>query len=101
VDSTHLLASLTSPADLALLFFLALLVFGGKKLPEIGRSVGTGIREFRDTLSRDGALKGAVTELQEIKEAVSPREAASRFLLGPEADAQLADSEPDSQDPGE
>ncbi|MCJ7644211.1 MAG: TatA/E family twin arginine-targeting protein translocase [Candidatus Aminicenantes bacterium] len=37
------------PAELILIFVVALLVFGPKKLPEIGRSVGKAIREFKKT----------------------------------------------------
>ena len=35
------------PLELAVVLVLALLVFGPKKLPEIGRSAGEAIREFR------------------------------------------------------
>lgn len=37
------------PAELILIFIVALLVFGPKKLPEIGKSVGKAIREFKRT----------------------------------------------------
>ncbi|MBV8479514.1 MAG: twin-arginine translocase TatA/TatE family subunit, partial [Actinobacteria bacterium] len=36
---------LTSPTHIALLFLIALVLFGAKRLPEIGRSLGTGMRE--------------------------------------------------------
>jgi sec-independent protein translocase protein TatA len=42
---------LTNPMHLALLFLIALLLFGAKRLPEIGRSVGTGMREFKDSVT--------------------------------------------------
>jgi TatA/E family protein of Tat protein translocase len=35
------------PAELILIFVIALLVFGPKKLPEIGRSIGKAMREFK------------------------------------------------------
>jgi sec-independent protein translocase protein TatA len=35
------------PAELVMVFIVALLVFGPNKLPEIGRQVGKAIREFR------------------------------------------------------
>jgi len=35
------------PAELILIFIIALLVFGPRKLPEIGRSVGKALREFK------------------------------------------------------
>jgi len=33
--------------ELILIFFVALLVFGPRKLPELGKSLGKGLREFR------------------------------------------------------
>jgi sec-independent protein translocase protein TatA len=38
---------LTSPADLAIIFVLALLLFGPNKLPEIGKQLGTAMKELR------------------------------------------------------
>ena len=37
------------PTELILIVVIALLVFGPKKLPEIGRSVGKALREFKKT----------------------------------------------------
>lgn len=42
---------LTSPTHIVLLLLLALLLFGSKRLPEIGRSLGHGMREFKDSVS--------------------------------------------------
>jgi len=39
------------PMEIVLLLVLALLLFGAKRLPEIGRSLGTGMREFKDSVS--------------------------------------------------
>jgi TatA/E family protein of Tat protein translocase len=35
------------PLEIILILVVALLVFGPKRLPEVGRSVGRGLREFR------------------------------------------------------
>lgn len=43
----------TSPTHIILILLLALLLFGAKRLPEIGRSLGTGMREFKDSLTGD------------------------------------------------
>jgi sec-independent protein translocase protein TatA len=39
--------------EIILLLLLALLLFGAKRLPEIGRSLGTGMREFKDSVTGD------------------------------------------------
>jgi sec-independent protein translocase protein TatA len=38
---------------LAIVLIIALIVFGPKRLPELGRSLGRGIREFRGSVSGD------------------------------------------------
>ena len=36
--------------EIILLLLVALLLFGAKRLPEIGRSLGKGMREFKDSV---------------------------------------------------
>jgi sec-independent protein translocase protein TatA len=62
------------PWEIILLLLLALLLFGAKRLPEIGRSLGSGMREFKDSVSgktthEEAALPPAPTET-----APAPRE---------------------------
>jgi sec-independent protein translocase protein TatA len=64
----HMFGSI-GPAELILIFIVALLVFGPKRLPEIGKSVGKAIREFKRTSEE---IKGRIEdEIQasEIKDA--------------------------------
>ena len=42
---------LDNPLHIAFLVLVVLLVFGAKRLPELGRSLGSGMRGFRDTLA--------------------------------------------------
>ena len=42
------------PLELVVVLVIALVVLGPKKLPEVGRSVGNGMREFKDSLSGGG-----------------------------------------------
>ncbi len=42
---------LLQPIHLVFLLVLALLLFGAKRLPEIGRSLGVGMREFKDSVT--------------------------------------------------
>ena len=44
---------LDNPLHIAFLLIVLLLVFGAKRLPEIGRSIGSGMREFKDSISGD------------------------------------------------
>jgi sec-independent protein translocase protein TatA len=37
--------------EIAILLLVALLVFGPKRLPEMGRSLGKGLREFKESIS--------------------------------------------------
>jgi sec-independent protein translocase protein TatA len=39
------------PLELIVVLAIALIVLGPKKLPEVGRSIGNGMREFKESLS--------------------------------------------------
>jgi sec-independent protein translocase protein TatA len=54
------------PFELAIVLIIALVVFGPKRLPELGRSLGKGIREFR------GSLSGESDDEPERREAIEP-----------------------------
>jgi sec-independent protein translocase protein TatA len=41
------------PTELIIVLVIALIVLGPKRLPEVGKSLGRGIREFKDSLSSD------------------------------------------------
>jgi sec-independent protein translocase protein TatA len=57
------------PLELGILILVALLVFGPKRLPELGKSAGRGIREFK------ASVGGGAKEMPELPKA-SPGEAA-------------------------
>ena len=42
---------LDNPIHIAVLLMVVLLVFGARRLPEIGHSLGSGLRGFKDSLS--------------------------------------------------
>ena len=41
------------PMELIIVLVIALIVLGPKRLPDAGRSLGRGLREFKDSLSGD------------------------------------------------
>jgi sec-independent protein translocase protein TatA len=41
------------PLELVVVLIIALVVLGPKRLPEVGRSLGNGLREFKDSLTMD------------------------------------------------
>jgi sec-independent protein translocase protein TatA len=63
------------PWEIVLLLLLALLLFGAKRLPEIGRSMGRGMREFKDSVSgKDQDDEPAELPMQTTDTTISPRE---------------------------
>ena len=61
------------PLEIVVILIIALIVFGPKRLPELGRSMGKGIREFKSSLTGDKDDDDDVRELER-----APREAAVR-----------------------
>jgi sec-independent protein translocase protein TatA len=42
---------LENPLHIAMVLIIVLLVFGAKRLPELGRSLGSGMREFKHSIT--------------------------------------------------
>jgi len=55
---------LDNPIHIAFLLILLLLVFGAKRLPEMGRSLGTGMRGFKESLTGEGVQPALTAEQQ-------------------------------------
>jgi sec-independent protein translocase protein TatA len=79
---------LDNPIHIAFLLILLLLVFGAKRLPEMGRSLGSGMRGFKDSLSGEDA-KPSVSAQQEPSPAV-PAVPALTSVAGVQASAPVA-----------
>jgi sec-independent protein translocase protein TatA len=89
---------LDNPIHIAFLLIILLLVFGAKRLPEMGRSLGDGMRGFKDSLSGESShasltvappqepVRAAVVEvpLSAPAGAVVPVVAAGPVTLTPE-----------------
>jgi len=57
-----------TPWHIVLLLLIALLLFGGKRLPEIGKALGSGMREFKD------AVTGHTPETSDVQPELPPAE---------------------------
>ena len=53
---------LDSPVVLILIFGVILLMFGGKKIPELMKGLGKGVKEFKDASSGDGTTTTTTTD---------------------------------------
>jgi sec-independent protein translocase protein TatA len=50
------------PLEIGIILVIVLLVFGAKRLPELGRSAGSGIRELKDAITNHHERMDAVAE---------------------------------------
>ena len=62
------------PLELAIVLIIALVIFGPKRLPELGRSMGRGIREFRSSISGKGDEEEDSSQPPQIEGAEKPGE---------------------------
>lgn len=62
------------PLDLILILILALLLFGPQRLPEISRSMGKAIREFRESISGQSEEVKNLPEKTESQSTPGPME---------------------------
>lgn len=76
--------------EMAVIFTIALLVFGPKKLPEIGRSFGKALRGFQDA-SRDFESE-FTREAKQLEEAVATSKMPEPEKLAAAAKEDTADS---------
>jgi len=51
--SLNVLLGIVGPWQIAVVVILVLLLFGGKKIPELMRGLGSGIKEFKDATKEE------------------------------------------------
>jgi sec-independent protein translocase protein TatA len=71
------IGDILQPTHLLFVLVIALLVLGPKRLPEVGRSLGRGLRDFRSALSgedqsRESALTQTVSDAPKATEPTNP-----------------------------
>lgn len=82
---------LDNPLHIAFLVVILLLVFGAKRLPEIGRSLGGGMREFKDSISGESKQQHTLTPA--AQQPVPPTQQSAQPVATPAPPAQ-APAEP-------
>ena len=55
------------PLEIFLIVVVVLIIFGAGRLPEVGRGIGTAIKEFRGSIGGRGASKSANSEIEEAE----------------------------------
>jgi sec-independent protein translocase protein TatA len=89
-NSTLLFINAIGP-EMILIFFAILLLFGGKKIPELMRGIGKGIREFntakgtiekelKDGMAEEDQRAKDARELKELREKEARRQREESFI---------------------
>ena len=85
------------PLELIIVLVIVLLIFGAKRLPEVGRGLGTGMREFKDSVTgKDDDHKelSASNDPQTTGQAPAPPEQAAPAQQQPPAAPATAPAPP-------
>lgn len=69
---------LDNPIHIAFLLIVLLLVFGAKRLPGMGRSLGTGMRGFTDAISGESSAPRALITSSQTSSEPEPTQASTR-----------------------
>lgn len=54
------------PMEIVIILVVVLIIFGGRKIPELGKDIGSGIREFRKAIT--GNPQSGDSETQRLEE---------------------------------
>ncbi|HEY4811484.1 MAG TPA: twin-arginine translocase TatA/TatE family subunit [Solirubrobacteraceae bacterium] len=91
---------LDNPLHIAILVVILLVVFGAKRLPEMGRSIGMGMREFKDSISGDASTPAITQAAQQPQPPAQAVAAPEQVLAGtPPAQGQTPPSGQASRQP--
>ncbi|WP_158964203.1 twin-arginine translocase TatA/TatE family subunit [Myroides fluvii] len=62
MNSLHIFLGMVGPWQIIIIVALILLLFGGKKIPELMKGLGTGIKEFKDATKDENAQQTSKKE---------------------------------------
>ncbi|MES2798483.1 MAG: twin-arginine translocase TatA/TatE family subunit [Bacteroidota bacterium] len=62
-----ILGAMLSPGHIILILAVVLLLFGGKKIPELMKGLGQGVKEFKDASKAPEEKKEEVKTEEEVK----------------------------------
>jgi sec-independent protein translocase protein TatA len=65
------MVGLENPLHIAILLVVVLLVFGAKRLPEMGKSLGEGLRGFKDSMSGETHTAHLPDTTESVREPVA------------------------------
>jgi len=79
---------LDNPVHIAFLVVILLLLFGAKRLPEIGRQLGSGMREFKDSVTgssqaQQSPQQTALPQATQVPAPPAPAPAAAATVTAP------------------
>lgn len=66
------------PFEIVLIFLVILLIFGAKRIPEIARGIGKGIREFKDATSEISKELDVEDQKQQINQPRPPQQGTAQ-----------------------
>jgi sec-independent protein translocase protein TatA len=81
---------LDNPLHIIFIVVILLLLFGAKRLPEIGRSLGTGMREFKQSVTGEATGHGHNTQPPSQQQASLPPGTAQQAPPPPPTPQQAA-----------
>lgn len=56
------------PTQLIFIVLIVVLLFGGKKIPELMRGMGRGVKEFKDAVNKDYTSENSGSDKESVKE---------------------------------
>jgi len=62
MNSLHIFLGVVGPWQIVLVIAIVVLLFGGKKIPELMKGIGSGIKEFKDATKEENAQQATKKE---------------------------------------